>query len=546
MIKLQRNSLTRLDAFQVETMSLQLSERQSTASFTVGPEAPEIGIGDWLQDETDPGAGIVWRVRTVDTSYEKGTRTVTLEHMINALKDRVMFGEITAAMMGGGNDCTARQAVDYVLDKCPQWTLGTMQASLGNTRNAYGFNGDDLLSAMSTISGTLEDPWWEYDFSVYPFRISIRKRSETVGAEMRLSRNISTAKMTIDRSRMYTRIYPIGENNLHISGNYLQKNTAEYGVIAKVQTDQSKTTEAALRAWAQELLDKHADPYVTMSVTAVDLSRETGEPLDRIRLGVKCRVPLPGYGTAVTETITKLSWSDKKKEPDKVSVTLANEVQDVASIVNRLTESSSATSGRGGRTRAKKDEKDNAWLDDQEDYIQLIAKKTFGTKDKSQVASLKVDGDGIHGTVTRTEGKVVKAESKIEQLEDEISLTVKKDGIISSINQTAEKIKISASKIQLDGQTLVNALKGYGINVLSVTSTIIRGTVATIGSSSSVAGDLKVYGKDVDWKSAAVVTSDNLTTNRSFAYSPNSTATNLAFVAGRIATGTTTIYYLGR
>lgn len=542
MILLRRNSLERLDAFPVETMSLQLSERQSSASFTVGPDAPEIGVGDWLQDDRDPGAGIVWRVRSIDTSYDKNTRTISLEHMINALKDRVLFGEITAAMMGGGSTCTARQAVEYILGQSPQWILGTF--SFGNVSNAYSFNGDDLLSAMNTVSGTLEDPWWEYDFSAYPFKLSVKNRRDTVGAEMRMSRNISTAKLSVDRSRMYTRIYPIGENNLHISGNYLQKNTGLYGIIAKVQTDQSKSTEDALRKWAQDLLDRHADPYVTMSISGVDLSRETGEPLDKITLGALCRVPLPGYGTTVTETVAKLSWSDKIREPDKMTVTLANEVQDVATIINRLTESSSATSGRAGRTSAKKGEKDNAWLDDQQDYIQLVARKTFGTDNKSQVAALKVDGDGIHGTVTRTEGKVAKAESKIEQLSDEISLTVKKGNVISSINQTAEKIKIKASKIELDGDVVARSLAGGKLNVNSLYTVNMTASKVSITGRDNAA--FLFQSRAVQWVHRSCIVSPVLSTSRNFVYAISGNLSNLASVSGMILTGgsVSQVYFL--
>ena len=112
-------SLTVRDTFQPESMALNLSERQSTATVTVGPAAPEIAVGDWIQDDTDPGKGIVWRVKTVDTQYDTNTRTIQLEHMIMFLKDRLMFGEVTPSTMGGGDSCTARQAVEYIQEHFP-------------------------------------------------------------------------------------------------------------------------------------------------------------------------------------------------------------------------------------------------------------------------------------------------------------------------------------------------------------------------------------------------------------------------------------------
>ena len=471
-ILLRKNSLEVLGWFRPETMSLQLSERQSSATLTVGPEAPEIGVGDWMQDDTEPGMGIVWRVRTVDTSYDKSTRTVTLEHMIQSLKDLVLFGEHTAAMMGGGDTCTARQAAEYILARSPQWTLG--EFSYGTVRNAYSFNGDDLLNALTTVSGTLEDPWWEYDFSSYPFRLSVRPRADTVGAEMRMSRNISSAKMTVDRSRMYTRIYPIGENNLHISGEYLSRNEEIYGTICKVQTDQSKGSEAALRKWAEDLLRRHADPYVTVSITGLDLSRETGEPLDSIRLGKKCRVPLPGYGTTITETVSRLQWSDKLREPEKINVTMANEIQDVQTIVNRLTATSSATSGSAGRSGAKKAQKDNAWFTDEAEFVAMTARKVFGTDDIGQIAQIQVDGDGITGTVQRTEKGLITARTEIKQLKDSISLVVDGAGVVTpaslilAINGNRSTAKLSADQITLGGNVTVGGVMRVSGNDLIV------------------------------------------------------------------------------
>ncbi|WP_262372681.1 phage tail spike protein [Sutcliffiella horikoshii] len=56
-------------------------------------------------------------------------------------------------------------------------------------------------------------------------------------------------------------------------------------------------------------------------------------------------------------------------------------------------------------------------------------------------------------------GRVTTAEANINLLSDEIDLRVEKDGVISSINQSAETIRISASKIHIDGS--VTFANGY-------------------------------------------------------------------------------------
>lgn len=56
------------------------------------------------------------------------------------------------------------------------------------------------------------------------------------------------------------------------------------------------------------------------------------------------------------------------------------------------------------------------------------------------------------------------SQSELKITNDEISSKVSKDGVVSAINQTAESVKISADKIELDGTAVFNSLseKGYG------------------------------------------------------------------------------------
>ena len=56
MILLQGQTLQQKNWFRPESMQLQLGERDSSATITVGPEAPEIAIGDWMRDDTEPGS----------------------------------------------------------------------------------------------------------------------------------------------------------------------------------------------------------------------------------------------------------------------------------------------------------------------------------------------------------------------------------------------------------------------------------------------------------------------------------------------------------
>ena len=489
MILLRGHTLQAKNWFRAEKMPLNLEERNSTATVTVGPEAPEIAINDWLKDDTEPGKGIIWRVKSVQNQVDTKTRTIGLEHVIQSLKDQVIFGSVEPKNITGNNSsttCTARQAITYALGKQSEviWQLGRLT---DNPSNPYTFNGENIFTALETVTSSIDGAQWEYDLTSLPFTLNIVRQPSGFQSEMRMRRNITTLNIQIDRTRMYTRHYPIGKNNLHISGDYVSKNERTWGVVAKVETDQSQDTEAKLRAWSLDRLIRHCEPLVTVTIGGIELSEDTGESLDHIVIGRNCRLPLPEYGTTMTERVTKMSWADKIKEPKKVTVTLANLVEDVASIVNSLASSSS----KGGRSSAKKNEEDHAWFVDTTTHVAMVAEAVAGPgsgEDWSRVASVVVDGEGIHQRVTRTEGEVVTMWAAIEVLEDKIVLEVAsaKSDTYSKIEQTASSIRseVNSSKSTLFSvimQTATNIYTQVG-NAKSDTYSKIEQTASSIRS----------------------------------------------------------------
>ena len=477
--RLNGHSLQEAGRFSPESMPLTLCERQSQASIAIGPEVPEIIVGDWLQDMDEPGAGIVWRVKTVEKQPLLKSRTVQLEHLINTLRDEVMFGEVKPKDITGNSSattCTALEAVEYILGRQSIWTLGSFDGAYSNISHPYSFNGENLFAALETVCASLEDSYWEYDMSSLPFTISIKKLDSDVDSEMRASRNIQTLRYTVDRTRMYTRFYPIGKNNLHIDSVYVSRNEGIYGVISKVETDQSRETKEELLRWANERIARHCEPSVTVTISGLDLSEATGEPLDHFTINRQCRVPLPDYGTTITEKVTKLQWADKIKEPEKVTVTLANLLEDVASIIN----SQNASSGRSGRAGAKQNEEDHAWFVDTTDHVAMVAEAVAGegaAEDWSRVAEVLVDGNGIHQRVTQAEGDIVTAYSLIDQTATAIRLEI--GTVASEVRSFIEQTPV-----------MIHAEVGYAVSglahsVIEQTATYIRMEVNNAASAIS-------------------------------------------------------------
>lgn len=414
MVLLEEKSLTPRTKFQPEKLSLTLTERTSTATMTVSEDAPEMTVGDWMKMEDGPGAGIVWRIKSIDDQYDRATKTVNLEHIINTLRDRIIIDEVKSEYISGSagvwptNGDTAR----FILENWQStWRLGGVAD--GEVRNPYSFNGDDLFSALETVSGTIEDCFWHYDMSSYPFRIDLVYLSPSVVSEMRTDRNIRTLKKTIDRTGMYTRIFPIGKDDLRIPGGSISMNTEIYGAIHKTETDESKETADELYWWAYEKLRKHCYPTVTISISGLDLAEATGETLDKLRVGYMCRVPLPEYNTTITERVTKLSYSDVINDPMNVTVTLSNKQEDVATISSVINSLTSAMGG-GGRTSAANSGKDHAWIEDTEEHVALVAEGIIGTDENGEpnwkrLSQIVVDGEGLHQTVEEIkEGDVIR------------------------------------------------------------------------------------------------------------------------------------------
>ena len=135
MILLSGHSLTPARKIPVESMSLQLNERESSA--TVSPaDMTGISTGGWVKSENGPAAGIVWRVKSIEQNYAQNTPRIQLEHAVSILKDRILFGEVTAAKITGNpnaTECSAEAAVRYILGKQSDWERSDTELSKTRT-----------------------------------------------------------------------------------------------------------------------------------------------------------------------------------------------------------------------------------------------------------------------------------------------------------------------------------------------------------------------------------------------------------------------------
>ena len=512
MILLSGHSRTPSRKVPLEALSLSLKERDSTATMTPA-DMGGISLSSWFLDDTNPGAGIVWRVSSIQTAFATDTPTVQLEHIISTLKDRILFGEIGPEDISGGSTCTAEQAVRYILGKQSDWRLGNFGY---NVSGPYKFNGDTLFDALAHVTESLDGAWWSYDMSSYPFTLHIMPKASGVACEMRPGRNLNTVTKTIDKSSMYTRFYPIGKDDLHISGEYVSRNENLYGVISKVEVDQSRESESDLRSWANERLRKHADPVVTIAVEGFELADATGENIDRLTLGRICRIPLTEFGTTIEEYITEIRYRDKVHNPERVTLTLSNKQDDVrmdiATVIAEAIKAGGGGGGRGGRSSAKQQKEDHAWFEDTNDHVAMCAVGIIGTDAQgnpnwTRLSRLEVGEYGIYGEVRSAQNDIVVANARIDQTEDHIELEAAKwrDGealLNAKITVQADRITQEVTNRQNDTRTLTGkiSVEAGKINQIvqsvgkdgQVTAASICLAINSAGSSATINAD-KIY-----------------------------------------------------
>lgn len=138
--------------------------------------------------------------------------------------------------------------------------------------------------------------------------------------------------------------------------------------------------------------------------------------------------------------------------------------------------------------------------------------RTYVERNFSTITQTK---DLISSSVSSLNTRMGNAESRISQTSTEISKTVKKNGVISAINQSAEGIKIKANKIDLDGDVSLKGRfdsygtkKDYGKYIKTKTS-IYDGSIVFYGDDNySKIGE--IYGvSSLFIKSSKVITLDS-------------------------------------
>jgi len=271
------------------------------------------------------------------------TRYYKCEHVLATLLNDVLF---QYHQYGGYNIKTAT-VLNYILAQqtTQNWKLGTCEF----TRYfEYNWENTTLLAALFAVPECFDGEYlWQWDTTVYPWKISLIAPSDALKSEIRYAKNLTSITKTTDATAIANRIYPLGYgegvNQLTIKSvnngvPYVEDalSISKYGLCPTILVDTRYEIASNLKAYAQQILAELKEPYVSYEIGAIDLHRLIGDKFGKFRPGEIVRVVDEADGVNLRTRIVTVEKSDARGDPGTVTVTLANKSQDIAGSISDL------------------------------------------------------------------------------------------------------------------------------------------------------------------------------------------------------------------
>lgn len=312
----------------------------STAQMTLPPE-DEIAVMDWVLIETPDGEAGEYRVSGVETDMESGFQTVDLEHGVCELGDTIIR-KSNGHTDGISMKDTISNIVSYICEFSGMWNVGTIAA----TSTVYiDLGGSTPLDALVKLMENIPEYVLEFDQPTgATWSVNIKARSTTPVCEGRLSRNLTSCKVSRDMSNLVTRVWSEQLTN----GKMDSANISLYGVHEQYLSLNDSLSAAQRNAIAASILAAYDHPTLSIGISAVELSQVTGLTLDAFKVGTVCRLTVPWMGAVENETIISKDYEDCLNAPEKVRLTLANAKPDLSISV------APSSRGSGGAQRKTK------------------------------------------------------------------------------------------------------------------------------------------------------------------------------------------------
>lgn len=535
----------------------------STASLTL-PEGEHTAFGEWVEVFTQNGSAGVYRVVSASETYT-GEASAELEHGICALGDAIIPGEgtisgtlsqVLSAMLG-------YQAV--TAGGAPLWALGSVAT---NAQASFDHNSTNLLSAVLAVVPdgymlTFDQSALPWRLGIAKMettpscegRLSRNLRSVTVTVDdedfcTRIYCNMLPAPGYMDGPTVGT--WGVKAKTITAQENVTQESLTAY--ITQYLEDH-KNPRVSIECDAEDL----------SAITGEAIDRMEKGRLFRLAMP-DYGVAMEEHILAVH---TGSAYDEPERVRLTLANSIRDTADTLVYIENSVTGGASSSSARGGYVRGgggsgispasvldmlKKAETyitaDEAWTREagiriESNYAELYATKKsivgdwtgdvetidalirastdngglvamlVGRKNSAEEVNAAISATAAGGGLMTLKAsqtdldamgnRVSSAESSIKVSADNIELKVSKDGVISSINQTAESVKIKASRIELSGYVTASEFSSLKADLANVTSGTVQASHLSTQNLTAT-NTVRLAGHTCNWSSLEVCT----------------------------------------
>ena len=377
----------------------------STAQLTLPETEGPLPFLGFLELYTPRGSAGLFRV-TADTDPVQGARTYPLRHAIDTLHD-----SLWKAQTDFSGTMAAFLSALLAQQNTPYWQLGQCQDSGSWKRE--GINYDRLDALLDEVREDRRDYLFTYDFSTTPWTLNFVRGSETVDAEMRLTRNMLEGALRRTREGMGNRLYLSISTTAQESDGSPGETTVEYrtyndadsqAVYGPVEIAANVDSEevADPDAWAAQFLREHALPIAQASADGWEIVKSTGEAWDQLDLGKRCRLAAKREGFPAEFPIERIQYENLfGDDPERVRVDMNRKLprfsERLATAREKADRALSAARGAGARIK-RNEEVDVHWQ-------RIVRNTTQSMEDCFGVIGVKLDAD--HKPMTDDSGNYI-------------------------------------------------------------------------------------------------------------------------------------------
>lgn len=464
-----------------------------TLTFVLLPEHPMYSALHKMRTRIDVRQDneIIWRGRVLETETDfYRQKTVTCEGELTYLVDSVLHPYKLANSDGTAAGLFRLYMTRHneAVSEAQQFQIGSIDIeTLSSVENTgYGNTWDEISGNLIDVHGGFLRIRYDGDVRYLDWT---KESGTSCGQVIRFGENLLDLSEYVSASEVVTCLIPYaGQSGSQITissvnggKDYIEDaaGIALYGRIWGVTEFDTKDASTLLEM-AKENLQKRLKETITITISAVDLHL-LDVNAESFRVGDKVRVVSPPHGIDAEYTCTAISldlvspdqseYTFGTPETGMASTTAATskavEVVDTSveylrQIVSDQNTHLLITDGLITAYTQKTNENTDTLntvqttLDGMNGtlsaYVETVDKHT------QDITTIRADLDGMNGTLTAYAERLGDAESEITRVQvtldginGELTSKVSKGDLISTINQTAGEVKISASCINLEG-----------------------------------------------------------------------------------------------